>query len=561
MGTGSLGAKAHGLASIKEILKSKIAPSFEPIIKFDIPRLTVIATDFFDLFMEQNNLFEIICAELDDVQIALAFQRAELPGQLIDDLRVFIAQVRYPLAIRSSSLLEDSMHEPFAGVYATKMIPNNQPDPEDRLRKLAGAIKFIYASTYFKKAKDYLRATKHSCKDEKMAVIIQEMAGTCRNNRFYPHISGVARSFNFYPMGLSLPENGVVDLALGLGKIIVDNGLSWSFSPAYPHTNPPYNSLRDLLKQTQNDFWAIDMSESGEFRPVDETEYLKKYALAEAEKDGTMTFIASTFKAEDERISMGISEPGPRILDFAPILKADLIPLANLLKDSLRICEEALHTMVEIEFAVNLSDDPGKPHEFAFLQMRPLVLGSELQEIEIENVDLQNALCVSNKALGNGFIRNVYDLVYVRKEQFDRARTIKIAEELGNINAMLKQQKRPYLLIGPRRWGSADPWLGIPVKWAQISAARCIIETGFEDMQVDPSQGSHFFQNIMSFGIGYFTIDLHMKTKDDLDTSWLNLQPAETETEYLRHIAFKDPLHIALNGRKNLGVVMKPSQQ
>ena len=321
-------------------MKRRITPQFLPEIQVEIPTLTVIATDSFDLFMKENSLFDVAFSDMRDDLIAQAFQRAELPAQLVGDLRALIAQVHTPLAIRSSSLLEDAMFEPFASVYATKMIPNNQWDADVRFRKLAEAIKYVYASTFFKDAKNYMQATKHTTADEKMAVIIQEVVGGRYGDRFYPHISGVARSHNFYPLGHAKPGDGVIDLALGLGKSIVDDGIGWSFSPAYPQANPPYISIDELLEQSQTEFWAINMGQPGEYNPIKETEYMLKFNLEDAERDGTLRFIASTYRSQDDKIVFGIAEKGPRIIDFAHILKFDLIPLNKMLRTLLKICED-----------------------------------------------------------------------------------------------------------------------------------------------------------------------------------------------------------------------------
>ncbi|MBP1767381.1 MAG: response regulator receiver protein, partial [Candidatus Aminicenantes bacterium] len=399
IGRGSLGGKAHGLAGMKDILENRLAGRFRPEIEIQIPTLTVITTEFFDLFMEQNGLHDLALSNLRDDILAGAFQKASLPAQLVGDLRALITQVHTPLAIRSSSLLEDAMFEPFASVYATKMIPNNQMSPDSRFLKLVEAVKYIYASTFFKDAKNYIRATKHSTADEKMAVIIQEVVGRRRGQRFYPHISGVARSYNFYPLGHSQPSAGIIDLALGLGKAIVDDGIAWSYSPAYPRANPPYNTPADLLSQTQSEFWAIDMGWPSEFNPIKETEYLKKCGLEDAEKDGVLQFLASTYRAQDDKIVTGIAEKGPRIIDFSPILKFDLLPLNALLKELLKICEDTLERMVEVEFALTLDELRGTPARFGFLQVRPMVVSTARVEISPQEFTGENVLLASDSAL------------------------------------------------------------------------------------------------------------------------------------------------------------------
>ena len=563
IGDGSLGGKGRGLAFINSLINMYQLENRFTGVRIFVPPTAVLATGAFERFMESSGLLSYALKETDDRKITEAFLRAEFPSDIIENLWNFLHWVRYPLAIRSSSLLEDASYQPFAGIYKTYMIPNMHDNPEVRLEELCNAIKMVYASTYHADPKAYMESLPNRLEEEEMAVIIQQVVGKRYDSYLYPNFAGVGRSINFYPMPGIRPDDGVVSVTLGMGKAVVDGGRCVRFCPAYPTKPIQSFTPNDYLENSPKNFLALDLSRSGllsgpaAIPPIE----LASLDIAVAEKNGALGPVGSVYSSDNDAVYDGTSRAGIRLVTMAGVLKGKVFPLAEIMAFLLKVGTAASSCPVEIEFAVNLSDDPGKPHEFAFLQIRPLVLGSELQEIEIENVNLQDALCVSNKALGNGFIRNVRDLVFVRREKFDRARTINIAEELGNINAMLKQKKRPYLLIGPGRWGSADPWLGIPVKWAQISAARCIIETGFEDMQVDPSQGSHFFQNIMSFGIGYLTVELHMRTEDYLDASWLNLQPAETETEYLRHITFKDPLHIALNGRKNLGVVMKPSQQ
>lgn len=555
IGDGSLGAKARGLAGIMATIDNRIAPIFKPAIEIEIPSLTVIATDYFDMFLEQNNLLESVSSAASDTDVARIFQESELPGSLVNDLRAFITKVHVPLAVRSSSLLEDAMHEPFAGVYATRMLPNNLPDSEARLRVLAGAVKHIYASAFFARAKDYLRLTNHSSDDEKMAVIIQEAVGVSRHDLFYPEISGVARSFNFYPIGLARPEEGVVELALGLGKIIVDDGVAWSFSPAYPHTNPPYNTLNELLKQTQKDFWAIDMVAPGKEGRNGGVEYLRKFSLAEAEKDGGLTFVASTFKTEDATVVRGITGTGPRLVDFAQILKGNLIPLTAAIKELLRTCEESLGTMVEIEFAVTFPHLDPCPARLGFLQVRPMIVSHSQVDVAIEEFNRGNILVASESALGNGMIDSIHDVVFVKPDAFETIYTQEIARELETINRRLTAAQCPYVLIGFGRWGSSDPSTGIPVNFGQISGARVIIETTLPNMNYILSQGSHFFHNLTSFKVLYFSVGHTGKFK--VDWEWLGRQPAMTETKFIRHVRLALPLRIKVDGRSSRGVIFR----
>jgi len=553
IGRGSLGGKAQGLAWMKEILESQISPSFMPDIELGIPTLTVITTDLFDLFMEKNNLYEIVLSNLHDDLIAQAFQRAELPAQLVGDLRALISQVHRPLAIRSSSMLEDAMFEPFASVYATKMIPNNQFDTDTRFIKLVEAIKYVYASTFFKDAKNYMKVTRHAAADEKMAVIIQEVVGMRFGNRFYPHISGVARSYNFYSLGSAKPKDGVVNLALGLGKTIVDDGIGWFYSPAFPQANPPYVSIKDLLEQTQTEFWAINMGQPLEFNPLKETEYMLKFNLEDAEKDGTLRYIASTYRPQDDKIVFGIAEKGPRLIDFAPILKFDLIPLNKMLQTILKICEDTLERMVEIEFALTLDEKHGSPARFGFLQVRPMVVSEAKVDVSLTELIGERVLIASESAMGNGILENVRDVVYVKPEKFSPNQTQVIAAQLEEINSRLVASHDAYLLMGFGRWGSSDPQGGIPVKFGQICGAKAIVESTLPEMNFMLSQGSHFFHNITSFRVLYLSVP-HWE-RYTIDWKWLREQKAVTETEFVRHVKLPTPLKIKVDGTTSRGVI------
>ncbi|HER43634.1 MAG TPA: hypothetical protein ENO08_04155, partial [Candidatus Eisenbacteria bacterium] len=463
IGSGELGGKAHGLAHMKGVLESSLKQRYAPDIAVEIPTLTVVTTDLFDQFMKQNDLYRVAYSGERDDQKALAFQQADLPVQLVGDLRALVQQVHTPLAVRSSSMLEDAMFEPFASVYATKMVPNNQPDADSRFRTLVEAVKFVYASTFFKSAADYMKATHHSTRDEKMAVIIQEVVGGRFGERFYPHISGVMRSYNFYPSGNALPEEGVVDLALGLGRIIVDEGIAWSYSPAYPRANPPYKSIGDLLKQSQLEFWAIRMGGPPAYDPVRETEYMRKYGIEESEYDGTLEHIASTYDPQDGRITIGTSVKGPRVIDFAPILKADLLPLNDLLITLRKTCEDTTGSLVEIEFAVELGRERCAPATFGFLQVRPMVVARAQVDIADGEMSGDGVLLASETVLGNGELDSIRDVVFVDPDRFDIKATREIAAELDGVNRSLVEAKRPYLLVGFGRWGTTDPLGGIPV--------------------------------------------------------------------------------------------------
>ncbi|HDS01753.1 MAG TPA: hypothetical protein ENO22_05935 [candidate division Zixibacteria bacterium] len=555
IGTGSLGGKALGLAFIKDTLASKINPSDYDNITVNIPTLAVIATDFFDRFMQINNLYDTNFEEMPDDRIAHAFQNAELPPELNGDLRRLIADVHTPLAIRSSSLLEDAIYEPFAGVYGTKMIPNNQPGTDARFSKLVEAIKFVYSSVFFREARDYIRATRQSIESEKMAVIIQEVVGLRHWERYYPDISGVARSYNFYPTSHARPEDGVVDLALGLGKTIVDGGTVWSYSPAYPKSVPPYNSIGDLMKLTQTKFWAINMGKPPKYDPTKETEYMIQGGLKDAELDGTLDLAASTYVPERDRISPGTGPRGPRIINFAPILTVNQIPLNNLIKDLLKACEDAVGAAVETEFALTIDNkQKDRPIRLGFLQVRPMVVSDAEVKVTDDELNSENALVASENVLGNGVVDDITDIVYVRPDAFNPGNTQQIAADIEKLNRNLVNSGTPYVLIGFGRWGSSDPWLGINVNWAQISGSRVIVESTLPNMNVELSQGSHFFHNITSFQIPYFSVRFDGKYKIRWDR--LEKQKAEAETEYVRHVKLERPLNVKVDGRSGRGVIL-----
>jgi hypothetical protein len=555
IGSGALGGKASGLAFIREILRHHFNSQPFPDIAVNVPTLTVITTEYFDIFMKQNNLFDIAFSDMRDDQIALAFQKGELPGELVGDLRALISHIHTPLAIRSSSLLEDAIYEPFAGVYGTKMIPNNQFDTDIRFRKLVEAIKFVFASTFFSEAKNYIKMTKHSAADEKMAVIIQEVVGCRYESRFYPNLSGVGRSYNFYPTGHAKPEDGVVDLALGLGKTIVDGGRVWTLSPAYPRANPPHNSPRELSQYSQTEFWAVNMGKPPEYDPIHETEYLQKGNLNDAEIDGTLRFVASTYQLQDDKIVTGIGSQGTRLVTFAPILKAGLLPLTELLKTLLTVCKETVGSEVEIEFAMTLDSASGIPARFGFLQVRPMVVSYAGVEVTPEELVGDNVLAASEQILGNAAIDNIFDIIYVKPDNFNAAETRMIASEISSINQEMVASGRPYLLIGFGRWGSSESWLGIPVDWSQISGARAIVEATLPEMNVDLSQGSHFFHNLTSFQICYFSVP--HTGKYQIDWKWLNSQRVAADTEHVRHLTLDSPLRIKVDGKSGRGVILK----
>lgn len=551
IGDGALGGKASGLVFIDGFLSGvgDAAASLEVAV----PRFAVIATAHFDAFLERNDLREAVARAASDEAIVRAFLKADLPVDLVGDLRALIEQVHAPLAIRSSSLLEDSLNEPFAGVYATKMIPNNAYDADLRWRKLAEAVKFVWASTFFAEAAAYIGATGRSPHDEKMAVIVQEVVGRRHRDRFYPDLSGVARSFNFYPTGHARPEQGIVHLALGLGKTIVDGGTSWPYSPAWPKARPPFSSTREALAETQTEFWAVHMGVPA-YDPVAETEYLVRASLADAESDETLRWAASTYDPASDRLVPGIAVSGPRLLDFAPLLSLNEFGFNAVLKRLLALSEEALGERVEIEFALTFPERRGEPAQLGFLQVRPMAVSHETVEVADETLDGPDTLVASRRTMGNGTFDAIRNIVYVRPGAFDPAHTPAIAAELEPVNRALVEAGRPYVLIGFGRWGSTDPWLGIPVVWSQISGARVIVESGLPNMRVDPSQGSHFFHNITSFRIPYFTV------RQDVDrpVAWDRLEalPGVACGPFVRAVETPAPLAVRVDGRTGRGAIL-----
>jgi len=554
IGKGSMGGKASGLVFAHTILKNSFPEGLFENLEVSIPRFVVIGTSVYDAFMERNDLADATSGDLSDSRIANAFMRADFPAECAGDLRGLIASVHVPLAVRSSSMLEDAMYEPFAGVYGTKMIPNNQGDTETRYRKLLEAIKFVYASVFFKSARGYFGLTGKTVADEKMAVIVQEIVGLLHQDRFYPDIAGVARSFNFYPVGRAKPEDGVVDLALGLGKTIVDGGRVWNYSPAFPNISPPFTTT-DLLRNTQVEFWAVNMGKPPAYDPVKETEYLVEAGLKEAELDNTLGLAASTFQPENDRFVMGIGTPGPRILNFAPLLQLGDLPVNTLIKQLLQTCHETANSAVEIEFAVTAATRGKAKPRFGFLQVRPMVVSTEPVDIDDSEMHAENTLVVSERTLGNGVLKDLTHIMYVKPETFGKEHTPKIAGEIETLNRIVAGNDQGYILMGFGRWGSSDPWLGIPVDWGSISGARVIVEATRPDMDVEMSQGSHFFHNITSLQIPHFSVP-HTAPRQ-IDWSWLNNQQILEETTFVRLVRLKTPITVKVDGRCGRGVIIR----
>jgi hypothetical protein len=555
IGDGQIGGKALGLASAKRIVEEAFPPGTTSDIRVGIPRLVVLATGAFEQFVQQNDLQDFAASDLPDDRIAHAFVNAEFPPALVGDLRALVQQMKSPLAVRSSSLLEDALSHPFAGVYATKMIPNNHTSVSDRFKKLSEAIKFVWASTFFRDARQYMRAIDSPIDQERMAVIIQEVVGDPFGERFYPIVSGVIRTHNYYPSAPAGPEDGVVNLALGLGKTIVDGGVTWTYSPRFPRHRPPLGSIRDLMHGTQTRFWAVNL-QPAPYDPINESEYLTESGLDVAEYDDVLRFTASTFDAGSERLRIGTETPGPRVLTFARILELEDIPLNTVITRLAQHCKESLQTDVEIEFAVTFDRRSGSPARFGFLQVRPMMVGRESVQVAAEDLQSNRALVTCQNVLGNGESRSIRNVVYVKPSTFEARYTRTVAEELEPLNRALVEEGQDYVLIGFGRWGSSDPWLGIPATWPQVSGARVIVEATTPDMNVDASQGSHFFHNMISFHVLYFTV--RHTARRGVDWEWLDRQPAVSETQFLRHVRLDQPLEIRVDGRHGHGVILHP---
>jgi len=557
IGEGSLGGKARGLAFIDNLIKKyQIAYQYENVV-ISIPRTVVLCTDVFDEFMETNNLYKIGLSDLPDEEILNHFIAGNLPVRILDDLKALISVIKNPIAIRSSSLLEDSHYQPFAGIYSTYMIPKIESDAKIMMVLLTNAIKSVYASVYFKSSKAYMAATQNEMDEEKMAIILQEVCGTRYDNVFFPTISGVGRSINFYPIEPEKPEDGIVNIAFGLGKQIVEGGQTLRFSPRYPNKILQLSSPELALRDAQKDFFALDLIAEHCVPSVDDGINMLKMRVHDVKQQHLLKHVASTFDYQNNIIRDGIFYEGKKIITFANILKHSTFPLADILQTLLEIGQKEMNKPIEIEFAVNLDTPKGTPAIFNFLQIRPIVETTHLEGIEVSEENIQNHIVYSESALGNGIIEGVKDFVYIKPESFDPARSKEMALNVEKLNERLIKEKRPYVLIGPGRWGSSDPWLGIPVKWAQIAGARVIVESGMKDYRIDPSQGTHFFQNLTSFKVGYFTINPYIND-GSYKLDYLNELMAEYEDEFLRHIKFHDDIVIKIDGKKKQGVIMRP---
>ena len=553
IGEGSLGGKGRGLAFIDNIVKHH-----PELNQFDnatvmIPKTVVLCTDLFEEFMDHNNLYQLALSDADDAVILDAFRRATLPASLEGDILTFIEATSSPIAVRSSSLLEDSHYQPFAGIYNTYMVP--LLDNRHRmLHMLCDAIKGVYASVFFKDSKAYMQATRNVIDQEKMAVILQEVVGRQYGDRYYPSMSGVGRSLNYYPIGDELAEEGIVSLALGLGKYIVDGGQTLRICPHHPGKVLQMSDTEMALRETQTRFYALDLKNMGENFSVDDAFNLLKLSVREADKDGALQYLASTYNPTDQVIYPGVYPDGRKIISFVGVLEHDVVPLPHLLREVLRLGQEAMRRPVEIEFAVEI-EAASRSCVFYLLQIRPMVDVKSDVHINLSEIRPETILLQSNNALGHGQIDGITDVVYVKTDGYNAGNNPLIAEEISRINAKFLDRGEHYVLVGPGRWGSSDSWLGIPVKWPNISAARIIVEAGLTNYRVDPSQGTHFFQNLTSFGVGYFTIN-DFNGDGVYNRAVLDALSAVEETAHVRHVRFPHALSIKVDGKKKLGYVL-----
>ena len=557
IGEGSIGGKARGLAFLDSLIKRNRLSYKYPDVVISIPRTVVIGTDIFDEFMEENNLHEIALSDRADSEILARFIKARLPYRIHEDLYAFVSCVNTPIAIRSSSLLEDSHYQPFAGIYSTYMIPNIKSNERLMIETLTEAIKMVYASVYFKDSKSYMTATLNMIDEEKMGVVLQEVIGTQYNERFYPAISGVARSINFYPIAPEKPEDGIANIAFGLGKYIVDGGNGLRFSPKYPKKILQLSTPELALSETQKFFFALDLKPESFSPDTDDTINLLKLKIKDAENDPSLKLVASTFDYDSHQLKEGIMHEGKRLITFSPQLVHGTFPLAEILQEVLEIGQREMNKPVEIEFAVNLDAPAGQPKVFSLLQIRPIAGRDQTIHIDEEQVTHDNTILISTTALGNGIIKDIHDVVYVKPTAWDASKTQEMALRLEKRNDWFQAEKKYYVLVGPGRWGSSDPWLGVPVRWPQISNSRVIVESGLDKYRIDPSQGTHFFQNLTSFRVGYFTINPYIN-EGYYNLDFLNEQPALFEDEFIRHVCFEKPIRIEIDGKRNYGVVFKP---
>lgn len=556
IGDGSIGGKTRGLGFVNNLLYNFDVRKKFPNVEIFVPSAAVLSTDVFDKFLEENNLLNFALHTEDDKELTARFLAAEkFPYEAVKELSVFLEKVHSPLAVRSSSLLEDSQGQPFAGVYETYMVPNNHPNPEIRLFQLINMVKLVYASTFSKKTKDYIKVTSYRLEEEKMAVLIQKTVGASHGNKYYPEFSGVAKSYNFYPTAPMTSQDGIVYIACGLGKTIVEGGKGVRFCPKYPNNRLQFATVNDVLKYSQKKYFGLLLDKVDDHF-VSEDVSVKEFDIQEAVEEGTMTYTGSTYSHENNVIYDGVSREGLKLFTMTPILKYNNFPLTDILNLLLKMGSWGMSSPVEIEFAVNLSVPEGRSYEFGILQMRPLVINNELEELELEIYNDDELIVKSENVLGNGVVDDIFDIVYVDINKYDRGKSREVSAEIECFNSKLIHENKHYLLIGVGRWGTLDPWLGIPVTWDQISGAKAIVEANFKDFSVTPSQGSHFFQNLTSFKIGYFTVDPNIDN-GFVDWEWLGQQSVVEEREYTRHVRLKEPVSIKINGQESRGIIVK----
>ncbi|MBR5470334.1 MAG: phosphoenolpyruvate synthase [Paludibacteraceae bacterium] len=558
IGNGSLGGKGRGLAFIDSMIKRNTQLDEFDGVQITVPKTLVLCTDVFLEFMESNQLYPIALSDASDEEILKEFLAARLPQSVREDLNAFLNVIKAPLAVRSSSLLEDSHYQPFAGIYSTYMVPYDENDFERMYPNVCQAVKAVYASVYYKASKAYMRATQNVIDEEKMAVVLQEICGQSYGSRYYPSFSGVVRSLNYYPIGEEKAEDGIANVAMGLGKYIVDGGMTLRFSPKHPHHVLQTSTLDFALRETQTYFYALDQSKKDFVPEVDDSFNLLKVSVRDAEQDGSLRLLASTYDVYDQVLYDGIYDGGRKVITFANILQHNAFPLAEILQEVLRISQMEMGRPVEIEFAVNLDYNQNTSY-FYLLQIRPIVDTKEVISEEVGTIPKENLVISSENALGHGIDNSVYDIIYVKPETFNPSYNQMIAYEVEKLNEKMQKENRHYVLVGPGRWGSNDTWLGIPVKWPHISNARVIVESGLSNYRIEPSQGTHFFQNLTSFGVSYLTINPY-NNDGFYDLDYLNSLPVHEETTYLRHVRFKKPIVIKVDGRKSLGVILKPKE-
>ncbi|MBK5245989.1 MAG: phosphoenolpyruvate synthase [Peptostreptococcaceae bacterium] len=556
IGKGSLGGKARGVAFFRTLIGKSGLQKKYPDVELKIPSSFVICSEVFEEFMTLNNLQEVAYNSINEEEIASKFMEAKLPPIILDNLNVLINEINYPIAVRSSSILEDSQVLPFAGIYKTYMLPNNNEDSEVRLKQLKDAVKLVYASVFFQSPKTYAQNADIRIEEGTMSVLIQELVGEKHGDLFYPAISGVAQTYNYYPYSYMEPEQGIVSLALGLGKAIVDGEKVFTFSPAYPKMNPPFASPAEFMENTQSSFFTLDLSGSSKQLTIDDECTYRRIGFERAEKDKTLQLVASTYSAADSLIIESFSAKGPKLVNFAGILKHNSFPFVDIINDLFEISKNAFGTDVEIELAVNIPVDGKSKPEFYFLQIRPMVVGRESNEVKIGNYNSEDLICSSIKTMGNGSYKDIYDIIYIDPDNFDISKSNTIASEIGELNKFLKEEGRNCILMGFGRIGTSDSWLGIPLAWWQMSQAKIVVEADFGDPIVEPSLGSHFYHNLTSLKMGYFHIG--GKKPEEEYINWSNLQSAQLvkETEYVKLVRYKNPLVIKIEGQSSKGVIL-----